>query len=108
MKQDDAAEWRQAAVNEPAVHQTNGIWTLVDQPKDRLVIGSKWVFTKKYCADGSFEHYKGCLVVQGFSQCSEFEYLEVFTLTVHLPTLCIILALAAIHVFDLSMSQMLI
>ena len=41
MKQDDAAEWRQAAVNELAVHQMNGIWTLVDQPKDRLVIGSK-------------------------------------------------------------------
>ena len=42
-------------------------------------------------------HYKGCLVAQGFSQCPGFEYLEVFAPTVHLPTLRIILALAALH-----------
>ena len=55
------------------------------------------MFTKKYCADGSFEHYKGCLVTQGFSQHPEFEYLEVFASTMHLPTLHIIFALTAIH-----------
>ena len=59
MKRADAAEWKQAAVDELAAHQTNGTWTLVDRPKDRPVIGSKWVFTKKYRANGSFEHYKG-------------------------------------------------
>ena len=37
------------------------------------------------------------MVAQGFSQCPGFEYLEVFAPTVRLPTLCIILALAAIH-----------
>ena len=71
--------------------------TLVPHPKDSPIIGSKWVFTKKYRADGSFEHYKGCLVAQGFSQCPGFEYLEVFAPTVRLPTLRVILALAAIH-----------
>ena len=97
MKREDAAEWRQAAVDELAAHQSNGTWTLVDRPKDRPVIGSKWVFTKKYRADGSFERYKGRLVAQGFSQRPGFEYLEVFAPTVRLPTLHIILALAAIH-----------
>ena len=62
MKREDAAEWRQAALDKLAAHQTNGTWTLVDRPKDRPVIGSKWVFTKKYHADGSFEGYKGRLV----------------------------------------------
>ena len=65
--------------------------------KNRPVIGSRWVFTQKYHADGSFEHYKGCLVAQGFSQCPGFEYLKVFASTVCLPTLHIILALAALH-----------
>ena len=59
----------------------NRIWTLVDQPKDRPVIGSKWVFIKKYHADGCFKHYKGCLIVQGFSQHPGFKYLEVFAPT---------------------------
>jgi hypothetical protein len=47
--------------------------------------------------DGSFERYKGRLVAQGFSQRPGFEYLEVFAPTVRLPTLRIILALAALH-----------
>ena len=55
------------------------------------------MFTQKYCTDGSFDHYKGHLVTQGFSQCPGFEYFEVFAPTVHLPTLHIILALAALH-----------
>ena len=33
----------------------------------------------------------------GFSQLPGFKYLEVFAPTVHLPTLCIILELTAIH-----------
>ena len=55
------------------------------------------MFTKKYEADGSFEQYKGCLVAQGSSQHPGFEYLEVFAPTVELPTLQVILVLAAIH-----------
>ena len=66
-------------------------------PKNQRVIGSRWVFTQKYHADGSFERYKGRLVAQGFSQHPGFEYLEVFAPTVGLPTLRIILALAALH-----------
>ena len=34
MKWNDAAGWRQAALIELAAHQTNGIWTLVNQLKD--------------------------------------------------------------------------
>ena len=41
MKRADAAEWRQAAVDELAAHQTNRTWTLINRPKDRPVIGSK-------------------------------------------------------------------
>jgi len=56
------------------------------------------VFTQKFHADGSFECYKGRLVAQGFNQRPGFEYLEVFAPTVRLPTLYIILALAALLV----------
>ena len=62
MQCNDASEWRQAALDKLAAHKSNGTWTLVPRPKDSPVIGSKWVFTKKYRADGSFECYKGHLV----------------------------------------------
>jgi hypothetical protein len=90
LRRTDAPEWRKAALTELDAHKTNGTWI-------RPVIGSRWVFTQKYRADGSFERYKGRLVAQGFSQCPGFEYLEVFAPTVRLPTLRIILALAALH-----------
>ena len=65
--------------------------------KNRPVIGSRWVFIQKYHADGFFNCSKGRLVAQGFFQHPGFEYLEGFAPTVRLPTLCIILALAALH-----------
>ena len=87
MQCNNASEWRQAALDKLGAHKLNGTWTLVPRPKDSPIIGSKWVFTKKYQADGSFEHSKGCLVAQGFSQCPGFEYIEAFAPTVCLPTL---------------------
>ena len=44
------------------------VWNLVEVPKDRKVVGSKWVFKKKVGANGSVERYKARLVAQGFSQ----------------------------------------
>ena len=90
-------EWKKAALAELEAHKANGTWILVPQPKNRPVIGSRWVFTQKYHTDGSFGHYKGHLVAQGFSQRPGFEYLKVFAPTVCLSTLRIILALAALH-----------
>ena len=97
MRQEDSQEWHQAALDESNAQRQNGTWILVPRPTDRPVIGSKWVFACKYHADGSFDHYKARLVAQGFNQRPGFEYLEVFAPTVRLPTLHIVLALAAIH-----------
>ena len=43
----------------------NDVWELVELPKDRKAVGSKWVFKIKTDADGSVERYKACLVAQG-------------------------------------------
>ena len=95
--QEDAAQLQQAALDELAAQKGSGTWELIPRPKNHPVIGSKWVFVKKYHADGSFECYKACLVTQGFNQRPGCEYLKVFAPTVHLPTLYIVLALTAIH-----------
>ena len=46
----------------------NDVWELVELPKDRNSVGSKWVFKVKTGADGSIERYKARLVAQGFSE----------------------------------------
>jgi hypothetical protein len=46
----------------------NKIWDLVEFPKDRKAVGSKWVFKLKVGADGWVEQHKAQLVAQGFSQ----------------------------------------
>ena len=46
----------------------NEVWDLVELPKDRKIVGSKWVFKTKRNAHGEIERYKAQLVAQGFSQ----------------------------------------
>ena len=45
----------------------NDVWDLVELPKDRKAVGSKWVVKLKMNADSSVERYKARLVAQGFN-----------------------------------------
>lgn len=56
----------------------NGIWEVVDLPKDRKTIGCKWVFTVKCKVDGSINRYKARLVAKGFTQTFGIDYQETF------------------------------
>ena len=73
----------------------NDTWELVDQPEQRKVIGTKWVWKTKYKADGSMEKYKVHLVAQGFSQVEGFDFQETFAPTARMTTIRVVLALAA-------------
>lgn len=53
---------------ELAAIQKNATWELVDLPKDKKVIGVKWIFRTKYHADGSIQKYKARLIAKGYSQ----------------------------------------
>jgi hypothetical protein len=97
LRHSDAEQWRQAAVEELNAHSSNGTWKLVPRPVGHKVIGSKWVFKVKRNADGSIERYKGRLVAKGYNQRPGFDYVEIFAPTVRMPTIRVVLAIAAIH-----------
>ena len=81
----------------------NDVWDLVELPKDRNSVGSKWVFKVKTGADGSIECYKARLVAQGFSQQFGMDYEETFCLIVRLESLRTLIALSVQN--DLQLHQ---
>ena len=47
--------------------EKNGTWEIVELPRDKRIVGCKWVFTMKYQANGSIDRYKARLVAKGFT-----------------------------------------
>ena len=44
----------------------NKTWEFVDLPPGRKVVGNKWVYKPKKNNHGLLEHYKACLVSEGY------------------------------------------
>jgi len=98
---ENSAQWKEAMLEEQNWHLENGTWSLVELPKDKKALGCKWVFRTKCNADGSIERYKARLVVLGNFQRPGQDFFETFASTLRLPTIRIVLALAAIEDMEL-------
>ena len=59
--------------------EKNKTWTLVLRPKNKNVIGTKWVFRNKLNEDGQVSKKKARLVCKGYSQEEGVDYGENFT-----------------------------
>ena len=60
--------WIEAMNEEMEQIEKNKTWTLVPRPKDKNVIGTKWVFRNKLNEDGKVSWNKARLVCKGYSQ----------------------------------------
>lgn len=47
--------------------QKNDTWELMPAPKDKKVIGVKWIYKLKHNIDRSITKHKACLVAKGYS-----------------------------------------
>lgn len=99
----DKEKWFDAMGKEMKSLQQNDVWDLVQLPKGRNLVGSKWVFKLKTGADGSVERYKARLVAQGFSQKFGTDYDETFCPVVRHESLRTLIALAVQN--DLQLHQ---
>ena len=70
-------------------------WYLVPRPKDRSVIGTKWVFRNKVDEFGTVTRSKARLVVQGYNQEEGIDYEETFAPVARIEAIRILVAFAA-------------
>ena len=72
----------------------NKVWHLVPKPKDRTIIGTKWVFRNKFDELGTVARNKARLVVQGYNQEEGIDYEETFALVARIEAIRILKAFA--------------
>ena len=87
--------WIKAMNDEIATIEKNNTWELVDQPKDKEVIGLKWVYKTKYKEDASIQKHKARLVAKGYSQQPGVDFNETFAPVDRMKTIRTVLAIAA-------------
>ncbi|GJT82046.1 ribonuclease H-like domain-containing protein [Tanacetum coccineum] len=73
------SHWSDARNDEIDSLLRNDTWEIIDSPKDRKIIGSKWIFKIKYKSGGEIDRYKARLVAQGFNQKEGIDYEETFS-----------------------------
>ena len=93
----EKAHWVKAMEKEMKSLQENRVWDLVELPRSRKLVGSKWDFKVKSDEDGNVERYKARLVAQGFTQKFGADYDETFCPVVRLESIRTLIALSVQH-----------
>ena len=94
MNSPNADKWKEACRQEYDLLMGYGTWDLVTAPKDTNVVGSRWTFRVKRDNLGEINRFKSCLIAQGFSQIPGVNFNETYSPTIHLTSICFILAFA--------------
>eukprot|EP00253_Pinus_taeda_P025598 PITA_25598 len=79
--------------------ERNNIWELVPRPKDKNVIGTKWVFKNKLNENGEVIRNKARLVCKGYAQQEEIDFEETFAPVARLEAIRMFLALSSFQNF---------
>ncbi|GJY74962.1 putative ribonuclease H-like domain-containing protein [Tanacetum coccineum] len=91
--------WVEAMQNELLQFKLLNVWSLVDLPRDKWAIGTKWVFRNKKDERGIVVKNKARLVAQGHTQEEGIDYDEVFAPVARIEAIRLFLAYASFKDF---------
>ena len=74
--------------------ERNDTWELVRRPKDKNVIGTKWIFRNKMNEDGQVTRNKARLVCKGYAQVEGIDFEETCAHVARMESIKMILAYA--------------
>jgi hypothetical protein len=74
--------------------EKNDTWELVPRPKNKNVIGTKWVFRNKLNEDGHVTRNKARLVCKGYAQIEGIDFEETFAPVARMEAIYFLLAYA--------------
>ncbi|CAM8988636.1 unnamed protein product [Rhodiola kirilowii] len=72
--------------------ERNKVWRLVPRPKDRKIIGTRWIFRNKRDEKGAVVRNKARLVVKGYNQQEGIDYDETFAPVARLEAIRLLIA----------------
>jgi hypothetical protein len=84
IKSPEANKWQNAMNAEVSALNDNNTFELVPPPKDRQIVGGRWVYAVKIGQNGE-ETHKARYVAKGYSQIPEIDYQETFAPTARRP-----------------------
>jgi hypothetical protein len=71
--------------------ENNDTWELVPRPKNKNVIGTKWVFRNKLNEHGQVTRNKAILVCKGYTQVEGIDFEETFSLVAKMDAIRLLL-----------------
>ncbi|GJS27359.1 putative ribonuclease H-like domain-containing protein [Tanacetum coccineum] len=89
------SSWIEAMQEELLQFKLQKVWTLVDLPKGKRAIGTKWVYRNKKDERGIVVRNKARLVAQGYTQEEGIDYDEVFAPVARIEAIRLFLAYAS-------------
>ncbi|KAL0416319.1 UNVERIFIED_CONTAM: hypothetical protein Slati_3463800 [Sesamum latifolium] len=80
---------------------SNQVWTLVDPPKGVRHVGCKWVYKRKFGADGEVTAFKARFIAKGYTQRPRVDFEETYSPVAMAKSIRILLAIAAWYDYEI-------
>lgn len=87
--------WLEPMSKEIEMLRAQDIFEVVQRPKDKNVIGSKWVYAVKWNESGELDKRKARVVVKGYTQVIGENYDKTYALVAQLESVWLVCAIAA-------------